>query len=68
MKHRRRLSRTSPRRLSGTGSRRLIGTSIRRLLQLSNETPNNVTVVRLHVVSELRSRDALFLLRSLLRF
>ena len=34
----------------------------------SNETATKVAVVRLHNVSELRSRDALSLLRPLLRF
>ena len=40
-------------------------TSLRRL---PNETPNNVAVVRLLHVSELRCRNALSLIRSLLRF
>ena len=60
------LSGMSPRRLSGTYAQRPISTSLWRLLP--NETPNNVAVVRLNHVSELRCRDALSLLRSLLRF
>ena len=36
--------------------------------QLPNETPNNVSVVRLHQILKLRCRDALSLLRSLLHF
>ena len=46
----RRLIATSPRRLNGTYPRLSISTFLRRLLQIPNETPNNVTVVRLHHV------------------
>ena len=34
--------------------------SLRRLLKVPNETPNNVVVVRLHYILELRCRDVLF--------
>ena len=52
-------------RLSGTSSRRLIGmswwrpisTSPRRLKQVSNETPNDVSVVRYQDVSVVRIHD-----------
>ena len=56
----RRLSGTSPRRLSGTHPQCPISMSLRRLLKVPNETPNNVAVVRLHYILELRCRDALF--------
>ena len=46
--------------------RRLISTSSLRLKQVSNETPNNVAMVRLRHVSELRCRDALLV--DLVRF
>ena len=61
----RRLRGTSSRRLSGTHPRRPISTS---LMLVPNETANNVAVVRLHLVSEFRCCDALYLLLSLLRF
>ena len=57
----RRLSGTSPRRLSGTYAWLPISTSLRRLLLVPNETLNNVAVVRLHLVSELRCCDALLM-------
>ena len=57
----------SPRHLSGTDPLRPISTSTTSPVS-PNETPNNVAVTRLHHVSELRCRDALSLLRSVLRF
>ena len=57
MKHQRHLSGTPPRRLSGTCPRRPISTSLLRLLYFPNEIPNDIPVVRLYHVSELRCRD-----------
>ena len=56
-----RLSGTLPRRLSGMYPRRAISTFLRRLLQAPKEAPNNVAVVRLHQVLQLRCCDALLL-------
>ena len=53
----RRLSGMSPRRISGTYPWRPISTSLWRLLLVPNETLNNVAVVCLHHVSELRCCD-----------
>ena len=55
----RRFSGTLPRRLSGTYPRRPISTSLRRLLQVPNEAPKNVVVVRFYHASELCFRDVL---------
>ena len=62
-----RLSGTSPRSLRSRYLLRPISTSLRRLLLLPNETHNNVAVVRFPQVSELRCREALSLVPSLLR-
>ena len=48
-----------PRGFSGTYSRHPIRRSLQRLLQLPNETINNVVVVHLHHVPELRCREDL---------
>ena len=50
----RRLTGKLPRHLTGRYPRRLISTSLGHLLEVPNETPNNLAVVRLHHVSELR--------------
>ena len=52
---------TSPRLLSGTYIWRPISTSVRRLLEVPNKTLNNIPVVRLHQVSELRCCDPLLI-------
>ena len=54
------LKSNTQRGFSGTCPQRPISTSLRRLLLGPNETPNNVAVVRLHHVSKLTCRDALF--------
>ena len=53
------LSGTSQRYHSGTYPRRLISTSLQPLPYVTNETPNDVAVVRLHYALELRCRDVL---------
>ena len=58
----------SPRRHSGTYPRRPISNVSTTSPVTPKETRNNVAVVRLHHVSELRCRNTLSLLRSLLRF
>ena len=51
--------------LSDTYPRRPITTSLRRLLEVPNEAPNNVAVVGLHHVSELRCCDGLYIFKLL---
>ena len=55
----------SLRRLSGTYSRRPITTSQPYLVQVPIGAPNNVAVVRLHHVLELRCCDGLYVFKLL---